>query len=64
MQLGTVQEAAISTISLESTQEELSTLSTLWELQPFTNEAAVANILAAAAAAAAAADTSTAAAEA
>lgn len=51
MLLCAVQEAAVSTISLESTQGELSTLSTLWELQPFTNEAAVAIILAAAAAA-------------
>lgn len=44
-----LQEAAVSSISLESSQEELSTLITLWELQPFTHEEAVASLLAAAA---------------
>lgn len=44
-----LQEAAVGGISLESSTEELSTLHTLWELQPFTNEAALHSISAAAA---------------
>lgn len=44
-----VQESTVSSISLETSQEELSTLITLWELQPFTHEEAVASLLAAAA---------------
>jgi hypothetical protein len=42
-------------INLETTPEQLNTLSTMWELQPFTNEAAAASIITAAAAAASAA---------
>jgi hypothetical protein len=44
----TLQEAVVSSISLEASQEELSSLITLWELQPFTHEEAVASLLAAA----------------
>lgn len=46
------QEAAVDGISLETTPEELSTLSTYWQLQPFTNEAAVATLVEAVVAAA------------
>ena len=42
-----MQEAAVGGISLGSSTEELHTLSTLWELQPFTNEAAVATLVSA-----------------
>lgn len=35
------QEAAAGGISLETSAEELATFSALWQLQPFTNEAAV-----------------------
>jgi hypothetical protein len=49
-----LQAAAVDAISLETTPEQLSTLSTMWQLQPFTNEAAAASITSAAAATAAA----------
>jgi len=44
----TLQEAAAAGISLDTSTEDLGTLRTLWELQPFTNEAAVAQLMAAA----------------
>jgi hypothetical protein len=50
-----LQAAAVDGINLETTPEQLNTLSTMWELQPFTNEAAAASIITAAAAAASAA---------
>jgi hypothetical protein len=49
------QELAAGSISLDTSLDDISTISTLWQLQPFTDEAAVAAVWEAAAAAVAAA---------
>ncbi|KAF6249853.1 hypothetical protein COO60DRAFT_926734 [Scenedesmus sp. NREL 46B-D3] len=51
-------ELAVGRVSLDSSPDDLSTISTLWQLQPFTDEAAVAAVWDAAAAAIADAATS------
>jgi hypothetical protein len=51
-----LQELAAESISLDSSPDDLSTFVTLWQLQPFTDEAAVAAVWDAAATAIAAAE--------